>query len=57
MGVEDVEPAIVVAVGDQVLTEVAKGPHLRGRELDRPADHVPAGRLPGERNLHVVTTP
>ena len=52
---QDVQFARIVAVGDQVLTEVPQRTHLARRELGRPADHEPAGDLPGERDLHVAS--
>jgi hypothetical protein len=52
MARQEVQLAHLVAVGDQVLAEVSKGAHLAGGKLGRPADHEPAGDLPGERDLH-----
>ena len=54
VGVENMERSVGVPIGDEILTEVAKGTHLFDPELDRPSDHEPAGWLPGERNLHVA---
>ena len=42
----------LVAVRDEVVTEVVQRAHLASGELGRPADHEPAGDLPGEWNLH-----
>jgi hypothetical protein len=55
VSIEDMEFSVLITVGNKILTEVTKGPHLPDRELHRPTDHVPAGRLPGERNPHVVS--
>src|SRR5271165_6924640 len=49
---QDVRFTGIVTIGDEVLTEVPQRPHLAGTELRRPADHEPAGDLPGERHLH-----
>jgi hypothetical protein len=40
----------LVAVGDQILAEVAKRPDLADRKLGRPPHHEPPGDLPGERD-------
>lgn len=46
--------AVFVAPGDQVLAKVPECFGLAGGKLRRPADHEPAGDLPGERNFHGV---
>ena len=51
MARQDVQLARLVAVGDQILAEVPQRPRLGSGELGRPADHEPAGDLPGERDL------
>jgi hypothetical protein len=49
---QHVEFARLVAVGDQVFAEVPQRPHLADGKLGRPADHEPAGDLPGEGHFH-----
>ena len=49
---QHVQLAGLVAVGDEVLAEVPQRTHFARGELGRPADHEPAGDLPGERDLH-----
>ena len=52
VGLQDVQLAVLVAPGHEVLAEVLQGPDLAGGELRRPADLPPAGDLPRERDLH-----
>ena len=52
MGIEHVEFAVLVAVGDLMVAEVLERLDRAGGDLGAPGDHEPAGRLPGERHLH-----
>ncbi len=52
VGFEDVQLAVLVAVGSQVLAEVAQRTDHRGGELRGPPDLVPASGLPREGDLH-----
>lgn len=57
MRFQDMQSAVCITVGDQVLAEVVQRPHLADRKLGRPADHEPAGNFPGERDLHAGALP
>jgi hypothetical protein len=49
---QHVQLAKLVPVGHQILAEVPQRAHRARGEFGRPADHEPAGDLPGERDFH-----
>jgi hypothetical protein len=54
---QDVQLALLVAVGHQILAEILQRPHLANGEFGRPPDHEPPGYLPGERHFHAGVLP